>query len=119
MSTDWIAFAGTNGLPGKKLTRPGGRPGGSGVRHGVDEAPVPDADPQFLRPISVVIAGADAADEIAVGVELANPADLGSCEWLGMSGNNREEMPGKQGFPIALFCEWQGLKGKGWELKCR
>jgi hypothetical protein len=28
---------------GKRLTHPGGRPGGSGVRHGVDEAPVPDA----------------------------------------------------------------------------
>jgi hypothetical protein len=37
----------------------------------------------------------------------------------GMSGNNREETVAIRAFPIGKHCEWQGLKGKGWGLKCR
>jgi hypothetical protein len=75
----------------KKLTRPGGQPGGSGAARGWMRRP---CRTRIHKPFSrsSVIAGADAADVVAVGVELANPADLGSCEWLGMRGNNRDEM---------------------------
>ena len=86
----------------KKVTRPVGQPGGS-MRHGVDEAPVPDAGSTIRAfssenqsriwiagwgtgsrqesasnqaPLSraSVVAGAHAADVIAERVELANPA---------------------------------------------
>jgi hypothetical protein len=49
----------------------------------------------------------------------ATPADFDDCEWLGMSGNNREETTATQGFLMGFFCAWQGLKGKGWGTKCR
>jgi hypothetical protein len=80
----------------------------------VDEAPVPDAGSTIRafsseenasnkKPFSRSVAGADAADVVAVGVELANPADLGSCEWLGMRGNNRDEMPLNKDFRQVFF----------------
>src|SRR5882672_5467797 len=78
--------------PAKKVDPPGGTTGRVGCGTGVDEAPVPDANPRSERfptrrghprkqtrqikttqPISV-IAGTHAAHVVAVGVELANVA---------------------------------------------
>src|SRR5580692_8372556 len=57
----------------KKMTRPGGQPGGSGAAQGWMRRPCRTQDPRSVSRSSV-IAGADAADVIAVSVELANPA---------------------------------------------
>src|SRR5882672_12738622 len=92
----------------KKMTRPGGTAGRVGCGTGVDEAPVPDAGSTIRafssenlprtrsgvgtgwheenapnrNPLSrsSVIAGANPADVVAEGVELADPAKNDDCE---------------------------------------
>src|SRR3984957_8994934 len=56
----------------KKVDPPGGTTGRVGCGTGWMRRPCRTQDPRLLQPISV--AGANAADVVAVGVELANPA---------------------------------------------
>src|SRR5258706_1334214 len=62
-------------ISSKENDPPGGTTGRVGYGTGVDEAPVPDAGSTSTQPIinrSVVIAGANGADVVAVNIELAN-----------------------------------------------